>query len=252
VTDDASRSISSADTFGIGSNRAPEPLATAAYRRQREHVPPLSIRYLLLWTATTAVALLVFNILGMQQARVGAWGGLLAVLAGMIVGWIWMSVAILSWHYWHKTLWILEPGERLLLVPGGLLSLLLPLALIGSLSESAWLAVLVSMWILSGVGALYARAIVEGPGSDHWIGVYWINMVMFLTGVCAMAPLLSIVGLVLPPLGFFLVIRGFYRDRREKVPRHWLHYSGAGLFSLALGVLVAMEFAGIGGFLLFW
>lgn len=240
------------EATSVDSYPSTQSLAAVAYHRQLAHAPPLSIRYLLLWTATTALALLVFSLLGMKGTTLGPWAGILAVVAAIVVGWIWMAMVILGWHYMHRTLWDLEPGEWLLLVPGGVVSLVPLIALFGNLSEHAWIAGILLMWMLSGIGAVCAGAAAEGRGARHWTSVYWVNVVMFLTGVCAIAPPLVIVWLVIPPLAVIFLIRGVFRDRRAAIPRHWLHFSGVALFGLAFAILLVIEVTAIGGFLLWW
>jgi len=250
VADEANGSMYSVNGSSVDPRPTTQPLAAIAYRRQLEHVPPLSIRYLLLWTATTALALLVFSLLGMEGAALGPWAGILAVLAAIVVGWIWMAMVILGWHFAHKTIWCLEPGEWLLLVPGGAVSLLPVFALLGTFMARDWLAGLLMMWTLMCIGAVGAGAAATSRRPTNWKGIYWVNVFVFVSLVCAMAPPLAIAWLIIPPLAVVFLIRSVYRDRRAAIPRHWLHYSGVVLFGLAFGILLVIEVVGIAGFLL--
>ncbi|MCE9547625.1 MAG: hypothetical protein K8T25_19320 [Planctomycetia bacterium] len=82
------------------------------------HVPRLSIRYLLAWTAVTAV------VLGWMQTQ---WGNevrgemtifamMLRILFAAVAGWLLFGTLLIGWHKLRRTGWPLEPGEWLMLV----------------------------------------------------------------------------------------------------------------------------------------
>ena len=217
-----------------------------------DHVPQLSIRYLLLWTATTAVALLVFNWLGMEGAKLGALAGLIIVALAIVVGWIWMALCIVGWHGARKSLWRLEPGECLLLGPGGLASSAILMALILS-KDNRSASVLTVFLILATGWAFYLVRTSDFGHSSAWTLIHFANgLAVFSPVFLIVWPVALIVWVLLPPVVLVTLIAAIVDDRRHQAPRHWLHWSGVALYSLVPLGLLGVEIFLLGLLIRIW
>jgi len=205
--------------------------------RPQPHVPRFSIRYILLWTTATAVALLTFELLGMGKVRATPLAGLALVALAMVVGWLWMGMTVIVWHAVRGSLWRIEPGEWLLTSAGSFSAALLVVWLFlsnpvrgGDHAAGAYLLLLVPL-----AGAVFQGGVLTRSQSKTWGVIYWANMAAY--GVLWFWP----VALLLPPVVFPLLVSAIRSEYRDGLARHWLHYSGVIIYGLALLVVIACE-----------
>jgi len=205
--------------------------------RPQPHVPQLSIRYLLLWTTGTAVALLAFELLGMGKVRTLPLAGLSLVALAMVIGWLWMGTTIIVWHAARGTLWRVEPGEWLLTSAGSFSAALLVVGLFlshpirgGNPAAGAFLLLLVPL-----AGAVFQGGVLTRSESKWWGVIHWANMAAY--GILWFWP----VALLLPPLVLPLLAVAAYGEYRDGRARHWHHYSGVAIYGLALLLLTLCE-----------
>lgn len=208
-----------------------------------DHVPQLSIRYLLLWTATTAMALLAFNLMGLGRIRLGAFDGFLLAALAIVVGWIWMALGIIGWHFAQRSLWKLEPGECLLLGPGCLMASVVPLTLMyARLQSSGGVAVLLFLIVQAFAWAFYLVGASAYQHSSVWSALHFVNgLALFSPVLVIVWPVALLVWMLLPPVAFTLLAAAVLGDRSRHEPRHWLHFSGVALYGLGVLLLLLFE-----------
>lgn len=94
-----------------------DPVRPEANKTRLSHVPAFSIRYLLAFTALTALVL-TLSMRGLSAEYVSIYHILNAIrvtLWTILVAWTYLGAALILWHAARRTLWPLEPGERLTL-----------------------------------------------------------------------------------------------------------------------------------------
>ncbi|MCE9545148.1 MAG: hypothetical protein K8T25_06480 [Planctomycetia bacterium] len=214
--------------------------------RLTRHTPPLSIGFLLLWTAATAVMLGVLKTTGAIEPRVEALGAGLLVLLSAVCGWIGAGAVLILWHGARHTLWPLEPGEWLVLAPACLVA-----GTIGAALMALWNPVAAFAPALAGfdsAAVVYAIAASEIPnnskGNFGWAPLMWVMAASILSPMC-LVPIGALLLLFIPPLALTLLIRAVVKDYRGGPPRHWLHYSGVVLTGLLVGGATIAEVVGL-------
>jgi len=107
-------------TDPFASQSPADQVAPAAPLARLTHVPRLSIRYLLIWTAVTAVLLQCARALRLFESD-SAWVTILAALFAAAAGLQLFGALLIGWHMVRRTRWPLEPGEWLVLALTNLL-----------------------------------------------------------------------------------------------------------------------------------
>jgi hypothetical protein len=210
------------------------------------HVPQLSIRYLMLWTFTTAAALFTLNLLRNRPDRWSPWEAAVIVPLAIAEGWVWMAMALIVWHKLQRTLWKLEPGEWLLVGPVGVAAALpLTLWMVGDAQwRPAAMAAFLTVWMVHGLAlALYVRAAATQPADSFWTALHSINALGLLAPLSLVCGgfILIIYAVLLPPLGTLFLICAVVGDHRRRAAHHWLHCSGVGLYGIAISVALIVE-----------
>jgi hypothetical protein len=287
------------------------------------HVPRLSIRYLLIWTAVTAVLLQCGRALELFDSDLG-WVTILAALFAAAAGLQLFGALLIGWHTVRRSRWPLEPGEWLVLALTNLLAvwlvivvldqwrigppfsvhygsllpyLMMPAALgvalmLGAIAlrhRPLWSLLLVVpgaclFWYSSNVAEFFFFPPVYYSSSRYWIigllerivpgevaGVFLLAAVAlrrrFLWCAALVVPGLGVLSSYLLILRFLnpgntdervlvacayailvgtlsLIIAAVIADRRQRQPRHWLHWSGvlSSVF-LLLGLLTLLTLA---------
>ena len=193
----------------------------------------------------------------MEGAKLGALAGLIIVALAIVVGWIWMALCIVGWHGARRSLWRLEPGECLLLGPGGLASSAILLVLMLSVdgrSASYRPASFVMVFPILATGwAFYLVRTSDFGHSSAWTLIHFANgLAVFSPVFLIVWPVAVIVWVLLPPLLLVTLIAAIFDDRRHQAPRHWLHWSGVALYGLIPLGLLGLEIFLLGLLIRIW
>jgi len=230
-------------------------IATAA-QSPLPHVPRLSIGFLLLWTACTAVVLSVMPRLGYQAYPRHVLDFAIFIASAAIMGWLLAGGLLVLWHAARRTLWPMEPGEWL--VVGAASTLVLrageqmtyrlllwlnwrnPLEVIGVQSIS------LEAVALAGIAAVFVVGAIAQRRRIWWAAMLWA--IVFAT-LPEMMPRAMYPFVWTPPWATYLggmvlllslATAGIVSDQRRREPRHWLHWSGVALFWLGSALIATI------------
>lgn len=253
-------------------NHPPSPIHSlpAAPRLQpippfASHIPPLSIRYVMAWTAVTAVILAVLTRAfgATPGAGVPVFAVLLLALAATALGWIYCGTLLIGWHTVRGRLWALEPGEWLILFLANAFAIWAVMAILddnrwGNLS---WRQMEFLAKFIPGQFALVltAAAVAQRRQSIFW---RWLFAGSAILALSIYLPILApdlvrevtrglsegtalLIGVTVMGSLLGMMIAGVVHDRVQRLPRHWLHWSGVSLVGLCLlfyfgGIAIAL------------
>ncbi|MCE9554990.1 MAG: hypothetical protein K8T91_16670 [Planctomycetes bacterium] len=218
------------------------------------HIPPLSIRYVMAWTAVTAVILAVLTRAfgATPGAGVPVVAVLLLALAATALGWIYCGTLLIGWHAAQRRLWPLEPGEWLILFLANAFAVWGVMAI---LDDRRWvnLSWREMEFLAKLIPGQFALVLVSAAVAQRHQGIFWrwlfaASAILMLSiylpilapgavrevarGLSQATTLLIGASVMGSLLG--LMIAGVVRDRLQRLPRHWLHWSGVSLVGLCL------------------
>jgi len=214
------------------------------------------------WTAVTA-AILALSINWSYRQRMEAlpWAmSIVSAIYSTIVGWILLGSLRIGWHAVRRTLWPLEPGEWMLL---GLLAVIMAnwvdavwfaltfprrladpyqyetfqslqwwrgirQVVLAAGVAMAWIAIAALVWrqrlwawaIGAGIPAMVLLVINLLFVKARWLNVVWLGG-----------------GVIAAYVSLGLILAASLGDWRHGVSRHWLHWSGVVLVTLALAAV---------------
>jgi hypothetical protein len=207
------------------------------------------------------LALALYQVAYLRQGQIGLHDGLTAVATSMLMGWLYAGTAVILWHAVRRSVWMIEPGEWVIMLVAVLATVLLAMDILqhgvlelhGRWDERIRMLLLMPVACLMGAVSFVQR---QRPG---WCGLFAALCCVLLLGV--LSDLSRHLGrpwaaghqdaepLVFAVLLFWaltMLIRGVAGDLRRGEARHWLHWSAI----VPLGVLLL--FASFGAVLVFF
>lgn len=225
-----------------------------------EHAPPLSIAYIMLATAVTAVVLTVMSQMLGVQARRMVWPVLAVGGVASLIGWMYTATLLLLWHAARRTLWRLEPGEWLLVCLANAVSMVIVVALLQeTLGRGGWSGGfafrrqalnLAELIVPGAMAAVYLLSAAMQRQRWWWSAAMASAAILFL-----LFNAMYVRGGITPrayyglawwySIGVIVCLAGgVISDRSNRLSRHWVHWSGVGLTGMvALAFVVVTTLA---------
>ncbi|MCE9545146.1 MAG: hypothetical protein K8T25_06470 [Planctomycetia bacterium] len=237
----------------------PVPLAEQPAAPRLAHVPRLGIRHLLLWTALTALFLAVTTN-GLNNSPPARppdrqrWITVVSAIQALLGGASLTGCVLIGWHAIRRTLWPLEPGERLLLAFGLTYLMMVAFQWLCPRPLMSGMSVALAAYILTPVSCgavIFATQAVLGRRQPWWAAVLWIgvaercvyaatflvfalNVFAFVEQRSLMGSLMRIGAIVLRYLFSIeatcialALVAAIVVDARRGRKHRWLHWLGA-------------------------